>query len=83
MENMSHLSLVEGREQWVVVRHLVGGVLIKTEVLEDLPAEFNNLELNGVTYRPAVIMGVDKGNFDRGRLIQPQADVHYAEVEAL
>ncbi|WP_395606342.1 hypothetical protein [Pseudomonas sp. B22129] len=83
MVTLKHLSLVHDRYQQVVVRHLVSGVLVKTEVLDERPTEFDELELNGITYRVAMIMGVEKGTrSDRGSLIQPQADVHYIPLEA-
>lgn len=83
MENLTYLSLVHDRDQRVTVRYRVGGVLVKTEVLDERPANFDDLELGGVMYTPFVIMGVDKGvHAVGGALIPAVCDVHLRKVAA-
>jgi len=83
MENLTYLSLVHDRDQRVTVRYRVGGVLVKTEVLDEMPAKFDDQELNGVVYTPFVTVGVEKGMHDVGGALIPAAcDVHLRKVAA-
>ncbi|MBA1296581.1 hypothetical protein G7025_24790 [Pseudomonas lurida] len=83
MANPTWLYLVKDGEQKVTVRYIVKGVAVKTEVLDQRPTNFDNFEWCGTWYRPAVVMGVEKGTFAvGGGLIAARADVHFLPLEA-